>query len=293
MLSLILAFSIFAHHGSTEYHPQNNLTDCLNAINSLPDPLDPGSGLPKDGDYVAPIQGMTILGDSCMIFCGVAPDLNPAIRPISSPSTTTLVTTTTPIITVSMQRSSTTSEERPRKALQTSTTLITMEPGPSQTKWMAGGATPSTWWVIGGAQPTTVTTEPASQATPTDPSKEADTPLTAVTKRQQVPPPTIPSKDAAVKLEPGACLTLCPNAILHSRIPSTSTGASTVPTVVVGLAKDEGRRKLTPAFIILGIVLPVLTTIAALVAGAMMLKYRRRCKVLSNERNRNIEMPEG
>lgn len=263
MLSLILALSVLTHRGSTEFHPQNNLTDCLNAINSLPNSLDPGSGLPREGDYVAPIYGMTILGDSCMMFCGVAQDLQPAIRPISAQGTTTLVTTTTPVRTISMQSTgSSTGAEKPRKAIQTSTTVITVDP-------------------------------PATPTPQGGPPKEAGAPPTTISKRQQVPPPSIPPQNAAVKLKPGNCLKLCPNAILHSDIPITSTGPSSTSTVVLEhVTENGGRRKLTPAFIVLAIVLPVLTTVAALAALALMLKYRRRCKVLSNERGRNIEMPE-
>ena len=303
---LIIGFSALFHRGAAEYQPQN-MTDCLRAINALPNPLDPGSGLPN-GHYVAPVQGMTILGDTCMIFCGMSPPtesgeaLHPAIRPISVADKTTVVTRistssksttvrdTTKLVT-SISTSSTSSSSSSTIVPETKTEFITTEmtvvPGPSDTMWIVGCNKPSSYWVVGGAHPSTVKTAPRSAVTSvvTVPPKPAPAP-SKVAKRQKVALPTVPSMNAAVKLQPGSCVTLCPNAVIHSGV------AIANPTT--SMVEHGGKmKKQNAALIVLAIVLPLITTIAALVMGVMMLKYRRRTKVLGNVRTRDLEMDEG
>ena len=170
-----------------------------------------------------------------------------------------------------------------------------------------GKLTPKLSRVVGGTHPTTLTTAPAakrSAAPSPQPFVENENKKEFVNfeKRQTTSLPSIPAESAAVRLRAGMCLTLCPNAVL--RASTTSTSATVTVTAIPrssgeiedGRLEEGGSNKsvvMTPAFIGLAIVLPVVSVLAVLGMGVALLKSWRRCKVLSNERNRTIEMPEG
>lgn len=259
-------------------HSAGDNATCLPALQDLPVPLSPGSKL-RDGNYIRPQRGITILGDKCMVFCGDTTNTevsrlatpHPAVRPTSSMTVTTKVTAT--------ESTSTKPRTQPRS---TATLHETKVVNPSYTKYIVGDGKTSTKWVVGGAHPTTL--------------PPGASPTFAVRKREPAPergpPPIIPDNLAAVSVPKGVCVTVCPNAVLSGTVAPTATSTITVESL--GVEKGEGIRKLPPAFIALAIVLPVLSTLAALVAGAIVLKHRRTIKVLRNERNKGIEMmPEG
>lgn len=251
----------------------DNIT-CFPGLEDLPIPLSPGSSL-RDGNYLRPQRGITILGDKCMVFCGDTTNTevsalatpHPAVRPTSSITVTKEVTVA--------ESTSTSSKTHPRS---TATLHETKVVNPSYTKYIVGDAKQSTKWVVGGAHPTTL----PPGVSPTFPVRKREP------EPARAPPPIIPDNLAAVSIPKGVCVTICPNAVLSGMVAPTATTTVTVDTL--GVEKGEGMRKLPPAFIALAIVLPILSTLAALVTGAMVLKNRRTIKVLRNERNKGIEM---
>ena len=252
---------------------------CLPALEDLPVPLSPGSKF-QDGNYIRPQRGITILGDKCMVFCGDTTNTqvstlatpHPALRPTSS-------ITVTKEVTVAKSTSTSSTSTRPRS---TATLHETKVVNPSYTYYVVGDAKTSTKWVVGGAHPTTL----PPGASPTFPVRKREP------EPERAPPLIIPDDLAAVSIPKGVCVTICPNGVLSGVVAPTATTNVTVDTF--GVDKGEGIKKLPPAFIALAIVLPILSTLVALVIGAMMLKQRRTIKVLRNERNKGIEMvPEG
>ena len=224
---------------------------------------------------------MTILGDTCMVFCGETSNTedsslatpNPALHPLFSTTFPNIPTRFTVSIGTSTNKPSSTKPRSIEKLTASATKVV----NPSYTKWIVGGDKQSTKWVVGGAHPTTL--------------PPGASPTFAVHKRQESADPSPPKltviPNDAVNLPAGDCITMCPNAQL-SGTPLSPTPSDTV------VESGGGKRHLPPAFIALAIVLPLLATMAALAAGIMVLKYRRTIKVLRNERNRNLEMhPEG
>ncbi|CAF9934623.1 MAG: hypothetical protein HETSPECPRED_009294 [Heterodermia speciosa] len=293
----LLLLTLTLHLSSASSSPPSTNQTCLPTLHDLPLPNTPSRNLPH-GIYILPQKGMTILGDTCMIFCANTPNTalphpsdasHPAIRPTSSTILTDTLTSShssSPTTTSTTSTHTSTSLE-PLKV--TSTSHMTKIVNPSYTKYIVGGEHPSTKWVIGGAHPTTLPpgTLPSFAASKRD--EPAPPPSTLVasghTQSQSLPPTTPPN----VLLRDRSCVTLCPNKALDATfsIPSSSTSTA------IGDSEGDKKRPLPPAFIALAIVLPLLTSVTALVAGAMLLSYRRTVKALRNERNRGIEMGAG